>query len=42
MDDIHSELVCLKEKAIGESLIKGCTHYEDEQKEFDRHDVKVL
>ena len=41
MDDIHSELVCLKEESNWRILNKG-THYEDEQKEFDRHDVKSV
>lgn len=41
MDDINSELVCLKEESNWRILNKG-THYEDEQKEFDRHDVKSV
>ncbi len=41
MDGIYSELVCLKEESNWRILNKG-THYEDEQKEFDRSDVKKV
>ena len=39
MEDIHTELVCLKEDSNWRVFNKG-THYEDEQKEFERSEVK--
>jgi hypothetical protein len=41
MEDIHSELVSLKEDSNWTILNKG-THYEDEQKEFERSDVRKV
>lgn len=41
MENIHSELVCLKKENNWRVLNKG-THHEDEQKEFDRSDVKKI
>lgn len=39
MEDIHTELICLKQDNNWRVLNKG-THYEDEQKEFERSEVK--
>lgn len=41
MEDIHTELVCLKEESNWRILNKG-THHEDEQKEFERSEVKAV
>lgn len=41
MEDICKELRCLKEESNWRILNKG-THYEDEQKEFERSDVKKV
>ncbi len=41
MEDIHTELVCLKEDSNWRVFNKG-THYEDEQKEFERSEVKKV
>lgn len=41
MEEIYKELVCLKEESNWRILNKG-THYEDEQKEFERSDVKKV
>ena len=41
MKDINAELICLKEESNWRILNKG-THYEDEQKEFERSDLKKV